>query len=78
MHFWLNLPAPWRSEEFVEAAKLRGVLVQDAVMFAIDRQQPPHGVRISISSLELAELKQGLEIVRQLLIDGPDPMPLIF
>ncbi len=49
-HCWLELPPPWRSEEFVLQARQRGVLVAGAEAFAVGRQDVPHAVRIAVAS----------------------------
>ncbi len=49
-HIMLNLPAPWRREEFTEALKGQGVRVIPLSAFATGQQAAPHGVRISLSA----------------------------
>jgi DNA-binding transcriptional MocR family regulator len=56
----------------VAAARERGVVVDPGSAFAIDRAQAPHAVRVSLSAATSRErLRQGLEILAQLLDEAP-------
>jgi DNA-binding transcriptional MocR family regulator len=58
-HIWLNLPEPWRAEEFVEAASAHGVTIAPSHSFVVGRRSVPHAVRLVIGappSLELLEI----------------------
>jgi len=67
-HFWLELPAPWRSEEFVAQARQRGVLVAGAEAFAVGRQEIPHAVRVAVASpRNRSQLERALEILAEIL-----------
>jgi DNA-binding transcriptional MocR family regulator len=71
-HIWLPLPPPWRTSQFVAAARERGVAVDPGSAFAIDRAQAPHAVRVSLSAATSRErLRQGLAILAQLLDEAP-------
>lgn len=60
-HVWLQLPEPWRAQEFVQAAAARGILLLAAGHFAVGRAAAPHAVRISIGSApSRARLAQAL------------------
>ena len=74
LHFWLQLPEPWRSDECVGQAKQRGVLVAGAEAFAIGRQNVPHAVRVCIGSVpQRDDLRRGLEILGEVLEGCSDP-----
>jgi DNA-binding transcriptional MocR family regulator len=71
-HLWLPLPAPWRTSQFVAAAKARGVEVDPGSAFAVDRAQAPHAVRVSLSAAASRErLRTGLQILAELLDEPP-------
>jgi DNA-binding transcriptional MocR family regulator len=71
-HLWLPLPAPWRTSQFVAAAKARGVEVDPGSAFAVDRAQAPHAVRVSLSAAASRDrLRCGLQILAELLDDPP-------
>lgn len=71
-HLWLPLPAPWRTTEFVETVAERGVAVDPATAFAIDRAQAPHAVRVSLSAAaDHDRLRRGLVILAQTLDETP-------
>ncbi|WP_242494083.1 PLP-dependent aminotransferase family protein [Salipiger sp. IMCC34102] len=46
---WLPLPAPWRSGDFVEAAKSRGVILRASESFLTRDSPPVHAVRIAVN-----------------------------
>ena len=71
-HAWLPLPAPWRTSQFVVAARERGVAVDPGSAFAVDRDQAPHAVRISLSAASSRErLRRALQILAALLDEPP-------
>ncbi len=71
-HIWLPLPPPWRTSQFVAAARDRGVAVDPGAAFAIDRAQAPHAVRVSLSAAtSRTRLRQGLGILARLLDEAP-------
>jgi DNA-binding transcriptional MocR family regulator len=73
-HLWLHLPEPWRSNEFAAQLRRRGVLVTPAEAFVPGREEPPHAVRVCIGApRSRAQLEKGLEIVRGVLQETPDP-----
>jgi DNA-binding transcriptional MocR family regulator len=47
-HFWLELPAPWKVESFLEQARRRGVTVNPGAAFAADPTAAPAAVRICL------------------------------
>lgn len=72
LHLWLNLPEPWRAEDFVVQAQRRGVLISSAEAFVVGRMAAPHGVRVALSSaLNTSQLETGLEILATLLESSP-------
>jgi DNA-binding transcriptional MocR family regulator len=71
-HIWLPLPAPWRTSQFVAAARERGVAVDPGSAFAVDQAQAPHAVRVSLSAAASRErLTSGLRILAELLAEPP-------
>jgi DNA-binding transcriptional MocR family regulator len=47
-HLWLELPAPWRVEPFIEEARRRGVAVNPASAFALEPAAAPAAVRVCL------------------------------
>lgn len=72
LHAWLHLPEPWRSEEFVDQARQRGVLIAGAHAFAVGRREVPHAVRISLTADCPERTREGLETVADLLEAGTE------
>jgi DNA-binding transcriptional MocR family regulator len=71
-HLWLPLPAPWRTTQFVEEAGERGVAIDPASAFAIDRARAPHAVRVSLSAAAGHErLRRALRILADTLDETP-------
>ena len=77
LHFWLDLPEPLRSDEFVAQARQRGVLIAGAEAFAVGRDVP-HAVRVSIAAVPHREdVRQGLHVLAEILDGVCDPCVLI-
>lgn len=73
-HIWLNLPEPWRAEEFVAQARGRGIAVSSAETFAVGRGPVPHAVRVCLGATEQrATLERGLRALSELLSHPPQP-----
>jgi DNA-binding transcriptional MocR family regulator len=71
-HLWLPLPAPWRTTEFVEAAREKGVAIDPASAFAVDRARAPHAVRVSLSAAAGHDrLRRGLQVLAEILAEMP-------
>jgi DNA-binding transcriptional MocR family regulator len=71
-HLWLPLPPPWRTTEFLETVTERGVAVDPATAFAVDRVQAPHAVRVSLSAAAGHDrLRRGLQILAETLDQTP-------
>ena len=67
-HLWLELPEPWRREDFTAAALRRGVALASAEVFAVGRQPVPHAVRICLQAAQSrAHLDRALDILCELL-----------
>lgn len=72
-HGWLNLPAPWHGADFANEAKARGVLLKPADVFAT-AQPVPDAIRICIcAARSVGDLDRALDIVVDLLRNGPAP-----
>ncbi len=68
---WLELPEPWRADAFRDQAARRGVYFLSGDAFVVGRQAAPHAIRICVGSCRTRdEVKQGVEIVRDIL-NGP-------
>ena len=71
-HIWMDLPAPWRANEFVTEVRSRGALISPADHFAVDRNPTPHSVRISLGCVaSRSRLAEGLKIVASALEARP-------
>ncbi len=74
-HVWVNLPDPWRVEEFVAQARARGVALASGEVFAVGRGAVPHGVRVSLGAVrERAQLERALRTVADILSEQPRPL----
>lgn len=75
---WLELPEPWTTDRFVQAARDLGVVVSPATAFAAGRTAPGPAVRVSLSSPRRRDdLITGLRALAGLLDRGPAPGPAI-
>jgi DNA-binding transcriptional MocR family regulator len=73
-HIWLELPEPWRSDEFISQARRRGVLVTPPEAFVPAREEAPHAVRVCVGAPRTRlELEKGLKILRELCRSAPKP-----
>jgi DNA-binding transcriptional MocR family regulator len=73
LHAWLPLPVPWREDQFVSHALLRGVAVAPGASFVTDPAVDCAAVRISVGSTSIDELRRGLEVVARLVSSVPEP-----
>jgi len=76
LHHWLELPRQWeRAVEFVEALRLRGVLVTHGDAFAVDPAQPSRAIRVSLGAAPTSDaLATALETIASLLREHPEPI----
>ena len=73
---WLPVPEPWRAEDFVAAARQRGVGINAPSTFFVGRGATPHAVRVCLGApTGQAALREALGVVRELL-DAPASAPL--
>lgn len=73
-HLWLHLPEPWRAQDFVTAARQRGVSLSATELFVPGRVPTPHAVRVALSAPEDRDvLARGLVLLAGLLRQPPDP-----
>ena len=71
-HLWLSLPPPWRTTEFIEEVAQRGVAIDPATAFAVDRARAPHAVRVSLSAAASHDrLRRGLLVLAETLDEMP-------
>ncbi len=74
-HFWMLLPAPWRADELVREARMRGVILSPPELFVVGRASAPHATRICLGATRDREtLKRGLSLIASLLnAERPQP-----
>ena len=71
-NFWLQLPDPWRTEEFVAQARNRGVVVSPSEEFVVGRKSAPYAVRVCLGAgIGRERLEDGLRRLAELLHEGP-------
>jgi DNA-binding transcriptional MocR family regulator len=71
-HLWLQLPAPWRANEFAAHLRLGNTLVSPADVFAVDRNPTPHAIRVSLGGVaERSRLAEGLRVIAEALTARP-------
>lgn len=72
LHVMVELPRPWRRDEFVGAALARGLRIASLSAFALDPETAPEAVRITLSGVpDRATLGQALTSLRELAETGP-------
>jgi DNA-binding transcriptional MocR family regulator len=77
-HGWLLLPEPWSARDFVRQGVERGALVTPADVFAVDRDNVPHAVRIWLGPpCWRAALERGLGALAATLGAGPEPVEAV-
>lgn len=65
-HIWMELPAPWRAQDFVAAVSRRGVLITPGEAFSVLPTPPLEAVRICLNAARNhAELEAGLDIIAE-------------
>lgn len=74
LHCYLELPAPWRPNDFTNQALGQGVRIASCTSFVPDnRPNPPPWVRISLApSPDRNQLADGLQRLRALIDRGPE------
>lgn len=73
-YIWLHLPEPWRSDEFVEQSRRRGIVVSPPEAFVPGRGDVPHAVRICLGAARSREHLEGaLRSIKELLAAPPAP-----
>ena len=72
-HVWLNLPAPWRGEDFVQQARRNGVALSSSEAFIVGRNRSHHSVRVCMCTPgERSAAKTGLKIIADTLQMAPE------
>ncbi|MEQ9814995.1 MAG: PLP-dependent aminotransferase family protein [Azospirillaceae bacterium] len=73
-HAWLQLPDPWRAQDFVAAAAKKRLSVPSTDLFVPGRSVTPHAVRITLTATagEL-ELEAALTELREIIASQPEP-----
>ncbi len=72
LHVMVELPRPWRRDEFVGAALGRGIRIASLSAFALDPETAPESVRLTLSAVpDRATLEQALISLRELAEAGP-------
>jgi len=71
-HLMLELPLPWRRDEFVAAAREEDVLIASISSFAVDVAAAPEAVRVSVAAVRShRELEAALLKLREILDREP-------
>lgn len=71
-HMWLELPAGWRADLFVAAARARGVAVTPPELFQVQPFGAPQAVRVCLAAPRDDELLgEGLDVLAELITRGP-------
>lgn len=79
LHAWLELPSPWRSSEFIQAADQQGVKVIGEDSFVVAQYPAPQAIRLSASSAwSISHLEKGLKVLSALLKEEPKPTLMVF
>jgi DNA-binding transcriptional MocR family regulator len=73
-HVWLPMPPTTTAEDFVEQARLRGVVVSASPAFGVGPARPEHAVRLCLGPPATREaLEDALRILAGVLKDPPRP-----
>ncbi|HUT48703.1 MAG TPA: PLP-dependent aminotransferase family protein [Alphaproteobacteria bacterium] len=71
-HLMLDLPAPWRRDEYVAAALAQGIRIVSIASFAVDPAKASEAVRISLAAAADREaLTAALNTLRDMALTGP-------
>ncbi len=75
---WLDLPEPWRAASFRQRAEEKGVYFLSGEAFAVGRHPAPHAVRLCVGSCRTREeVREGMEILRDILNSPAGPAPVV-
>jgi DNA-binding transcriptional MocR family regulator len=70
---WLQLPPPWRSEDFCAHARRRGVALASSEAFVVGRASAPHAVRIIPATPPTRrDVERGLRTMAAILEGAPE------
>jgi DNA-binding transcriptional MocR family regulator len=70
-HLWLRLPDEWRSESFAAEAERRGVSLNSAASFAVNRAMSPSAVRLCIGApAKREDLERALRTLIEQVAEG--------
>ena len=73
-HVWLDLPEPWRAEDFVEAAAAQDVAIAPSHSFVVGRRLVPHSVRLVIGAPASRDLLARACDRLEALLAAPPPL----
>ncbi|MBT3370356.1 MAG: PLP-dependent aminotransferase family protein [Rhodospirillaceae bacterium] len=72
-HVLLNLPAPWRADDFAAAARQDGIAISTLAPFAVEADDAEQAVRVTLSQPpDRATLTAALSSLRNILERGPN------
>ena len=71
-HLWLQLPANWRSQNFVAAAARRDIALTPSTTFAATPGHAPNAVRLALAGPTFDQLDLGLNTLAAMLHAGED------
>ena len=70
LYLWLDLGSAWLQDDFVEAARGRGVIVRPGRLFATNPERSPNFVRIVVGSPDTREeLDRAMAVIGRLLTE---------
>lgn len=74
LHIWLDLPEPWRADNFAQQVRLRDVAVSTLEPFVVGLGGEPHAVRLCLGALlDADEVERALTTITDVLAVGPEP-----
>ncbi|SDF50136.1 transcriptional regulator, GntR family [Limimonas halophila] len=74
LHIWLDLPEPWRADNFAQQVRLRDVAVTTLEPFVVGLGGEPHAVRLCLGALlDDDEVERALTTITEVLAVGPEP-----
>jgi DNA-binding transcriptional MocR family regulator len=72
VHLWLELPSPWRANDFRAEVERHGIRLLTGESFMVGRGAAPHAVRICTGGRKtLDDVRHGLTRIAEILRHGP-------
>ncbi len=71
-HAWLQLPPPWRTDEFMNHVAARGVAVYPGEAFAVGRDSAVNAARIMLAcGVNRSAFENSIRLIGEVLSDQP-------